>query len=346
MRTVILDFLKIIARFIPQSWLPAMVRRNVFSVFYHAVSDGPMDHVRHLYPIVPVSQFEAALAYMQENFSFVRYQELHDQVLNQGEPHQKIVHLSFDDGFRECFSVVRPILVEKNIPCTFFITTDWVDNQMLYYRHQVSVCVQKSTELPDDELSVFLQQINDRCEQNFQTQKEFATWITSFRQPEDELFSEISQLLGVDPEVFLQTYRPYLTTEQIRQMHAEGFTIGAHSLSHKKLISASDENIETEIVESCQRVREITGQEIVPFSFPQSAWGVDRKLLAAIRKRHPFVGLLFDTKDLRVAVPFMINRIWAERAITRDRRLHSLPEVFTHAYRDAWVDGVMRALRR
>jgi hypothetical protein len=97
------------------------------------------------------------------------------------------------------------------------------------------------------------------------------------------------------------------------------------------------EEVEGEIVESCRQIRAITGQKVVPFAFPQSAGNLDRTLLAEILARHPFVGLLFDTKDLQPDAPFMVNRVWAERPLTPERRLHPLPEVMDHAYRQAWV---------
>jgi len=135
-------------------------------------------------------------------------------------------------------------------------------------------------------------------------------------------------------------------------MHAEGFTFGAHTKTHRKLAPLSDAEIESEIVDSCRVVRDITGQATVPFSFPHSAFGLDRQLLADIRSRHPFIGLLFDTKGLRRDADFIVNRIWAERlpaARIKDgegRGIPPLPEVLRVAYQDAWVEGIMKAARR
>jgi hypothetical protein len=84
----------------------------------------------------------------------------------------------------------------------------------------------------------------------------------------------------------------------------------------------------------------------VPFSFPQSAGNVARGQLVEIRAGHPLIGLLFDTKDLRQDVSFMINRVWAERPLTDARTLHPLEEIMTHAYRDAWVDTILNRMRR
>ena len=73
---------------------------------------------------------------------------------------------------------------------------------------------------------------------------------------------------------------------------------------------------------------------------------MSRAFLADIRMRNPIVGLLFDSKDLRLDVPFVINRVWAERPITPDRKLHPLQDVFSWAYLDALVDGIMQKIRK
>jgi hypothetical protein len=94
------------------------------------------------------------------------------------------------------------------------------------------------------------------------------------------------------------------------------------------------EQIEKEIVESAKFVQNITGASKIPFSFPNSATGVDRSLLAEIRKRHSFLGLFYDTMDLQKDEPFIVNRIWAEKSAYRQAgRETNLPALLHAAYR-------------
>ncbi len=341
MKSKIPNLLSTISKGIPPKLLPNLVRRDVINVFYHAVSDERMDHVRHLYPVVPIADFEAALDYLQTNFNFITYQQLHDQRVNGVDLPPKAVHLSFDDGFAECFSIVRPILLERNIPCTFFLTLDWIDNRRLYFRHLISLAVQRMIDLPESEKLKFLENLNTRLDLKLSASLEFQSWITAFRVSDDQVLSVICDLLGLEIDPFLQDVQPYLTSAQIEQMHAEGLTIGAHGLSHRKLGFIPPNEIQIELVQSCSTIQAITKQQIVPFSFPQSAGKVNRSQLAEIRERNPFVGLLFDTKDLRQDENFMVNRVWAERPLTSDRRLHPLPEIMTTAYRVAWVEDIL-----
>jgi peptidoglycan/xylan/chitin deacetylase (PgdA/CDA1 family) len=345
MKSKLTDFLTFISKIIPANLLSKFVRREVISVFYHAVSDYGMDHVRHLYPVVSVAEFESALDYMQTNFNFITYQQLHDHRLNGAALPPNSIHLSFDDGFAECFSVVRPILLERQIPCTFFLTLDWIDNRMLYFRHLISLCVQKVIGLNVDQQKEFFYSLNASLDLKLSSLSEFKSWLTAFRSPDDRILGPICNHLKINLSQFLRECQPYLTTAQIREMHAEGFTIGAHGLSHRKLGFIPENEIQLEIVQSCSTIQAITSQQIVPFSFPQSAGNVKRAQLAKIRERNPFIGLLFDTKDLRQDENIIVNRVWAERPLTAERILHPWPEIIANAYRDAWVDDILRVGR-
>jgi peptidoglycan/xylan/chitin deacetylase (PgdA/CDA1 family) len=342
MKKTFTNALEFLARLIPLWLYPALMPRDWIDFFYHAVSDRPMEHVRHLYPVVPVAKFEDALRYLQEKYTLVSYAQLHAQRL--GEPDQArafpvdAAHLSFDDGFQACFSVVRPLLLRQEIPATFFLVTDWINNQAMFARNKVSLCLEYLQEQPQDvaRLDRFMSPSGNISA---------IEWLHDLTPADSALVDQVCATLGVDWQIFLEQRQPYLTSEQIRQMCAEGFTFGAHTRSHRKLMDLSPAEIETEIVASCRRVQEITGQDVVPFSFPHSAFGVSRQLLADIRQRHSFVGLLFDTKGVRKDADFIVNRVWAERPLTPARELHPLPEVLHHAYQEAWVDRVMDALR-
>ena len=335
MKKQLTRLLDLISNLIPLHLYPILMKRDGIDFFYHAVSDEPMDHARHLYPVVPVVQFEDALDYLRERYPFVSYNLIHAHRIAGESLPKNSVHISFDDGFAECFSVVRPVLLKRSITCTFFISTDWIDNQAMFYRNKISLCVDRLRGNPS-----LISEI-DTWAPDAPTLDAVVQWLKEFRLSDIEKIDAVCDALGVDWETFLQESQPYLTIPQIQQMHAEGFTIGAHTKTHRKLKDLPDAEIEEEIVESCRRIREITGQEIVPFSFPHSAFGIDRALLADIRARHPIIGLLFDTKGVRKDENFIVNRVWAERPLTPERKLHSLPEVLHNAYQEAWVDELM-----
>jgi peptidoglycan/xylan/chitin deacetylase (PgdA/CDA1 family) len=124
-------------------------------------------------------------------------------------------------------------------------------------------------------------------------------------------------------------------------MADEGFTIGSHSMSHPKLGMLNPRLIEEQIVDSSMIIREITGASTIPFSFPNSAGGIDRKNLSRIRTRNPYLGLFFDTQNIQQDVNFMVNRIWVERYI-REHDGITLPALLHSVYVEEALDNLRR----
>ncbi|MEX2143624.1 MAG: polysaccharide deacetylase family protein, partial [Anaerolineales bacterium] len=232
------------------------------------------------------------------------------------------------------------------IPCTFFITSGWVDNQRMFYRNKVSLCLERFTEIARDGARMVITSLNNALNLKLADDKDFRRWIMELQPKDEPVIDMAAKMLGLDVKEYLTRRKPYLTREQIVDLHKDGFTIGAHTQTHTKLALLTPEQVEDEIVGSVRFVQELTGTECVPFSFPFSATGTDRGLLGALRKRHTFLGLFYDTMDLRKDLNFMVNRIWAEKSAYRQAgRATNLPALLHAAYR-AEAYNAMRSMAR
>ena len=152
------------------------------------------------------------------------------------------------------------------------------------------------------------------------------------------LLTQFSAHLRIDAEAYLREVQPYLTSDQIRKLRDDGFTIGAHSRSHRLLQKLSREEAAREIVDSCRIVRDLTGQRTVPFAFPYVGTGLDRIWLDQLRRQNDFIGLFFDTDGLREDENFVVQKVFGER-IGYDRTLDAILRR-SWARRNAWKWGV------
>jgi hypothetical protein len=107
--------------------------------------------------------------------------------------------------------------------------------------------------------------------------------------------------------------QPYLTAEQIRQLQSDGFTIGAHSVSHPKFGLVPDRVMEKEMSRSCRVICDLLRVDSAPFAFPHTSSLASRRALDVIKRRHPHIGLLFDARGLRRDRPYIFNRIPADQ---------------------------------
>jgi len=343
---------RLAAPHIPLAVYRRLLPRNPIGFFYHAVSDTPLPHIKHLYPIKSAAEFEQDILYLKQHYTLIGYPELCSlaesltrRIADSPSIPSNAAFLSFDDGFVECTTVVRPLLLKHNIPCLFFLATDWMDNQAMYYRGKMSLAIEALAKLDPEQQNATLSRITPtaRCTHRHNLQLSnlatFKSWLLSHQQADEPLIDRVCDLLEVDIPGFLRTRQPFLTRAQIQEMQAEGFVFGAHTRRHPKLSTISQGEQAAEIVESCQFVCEMTGQDQVPFAFPFSGSGVDRDFLARLRTEHPHIGPLFDTQKLRRDRPFIFQRIWADQPVPG-----VLPERnLAHWLRDAYIREMNRS---
>lgn len=60
-----------------------------------------------------------------------------------------------------------------------------------------------------------------------------------------------------------------MTSEQIRELHDEGFEIGSHTVTHPQLTAINAIDVMNELVKSKSMLEEIIGDEVVSFCYPQ-----------------------------------------------------------------------------
>lgn len=116
-----------------------MANYPLFLPFYHTVSNTELPHIQHLYPIKTAKQFEKDLDFLLQYFEPIAMDTLAKQIQQQKPFDRPSFHLTFDDGLSGCYHIIAPILKRKGIPASFFINSDFVDNQGLFYRYQVSL---------------------------------------------------------------------------------------------------------------------------------------------------------------------------------------------------------------
>jgi len=347
MRNIIKKLIQTLLKIIPLPLYSLFVRRDVIGLTYHAVSDSPLPHVHYIYPPVTTSRFEQALIFLKSKFNVVSYELLHACIFDGVSLPKRAVHLSFDDGYVECYSKVRPLLLKYGLPCTFFVTTDWIDNHDMFYRNKACLCIEEFKGFSADEAEKAISRLNHTFESQIKGREDFSQWLLSMVQADNEKIDSVCKILGFDWRRYLQKRPIYLSSEQIKEMAEEGFTIGSHTRTHPKLARVSVEEMEAEIKESCRIIQGITGAGIVPFAFPNTATGINRKTLEDIRSRYPYLGLLFDSKGVRKDVPFIINRIWAEKPEFSEKGTKTnIPYLLLDAYQELALENILALGRR
>ena len=317
--------------------------RRLVSFFYHAVADARLPHVENLFGYKTAAMFEQDLLYLKTNFDLPAHDEIVKMQQRASLSSRPAAAISFDDGLRECFEVARPLLQKHQSPCTFFIIADAVDNRLLMFRNKVSLFLDRWNGLDRERRSAIREQVSREFSQSMADDATLLAWAERLTAAQTTEVDALCTAVGVDLAMVLRHAKPYMTGDQIRQLYREGFTIGAHTLTHPRLWELKDEEeVEREIVQSCAAVRDLTGQAMVPFAFPFNGLWMKRDRLEAIRKRCGFIDLFYDSNNLMRDRDFVVNRIWVDSPEGASATQSNLPRLIRRAY----ALEPLRALRR
>jgi len=290
--------------------LISISKQQLLLPFYHLVADTTPLYAKHLYYRArSVADFKndihTFLAFY-EPISLQKMIALHAKnQLNQ----KKQVHLTFDDGLSNFYTTVAPILKEHKIPATIFINTNFIDNKDLFYRHKASLLIEKYEKGTLKEQQIF----NEFVLENG-SEKEVKPFLLSINSKNKDLLDVLALKVGVDFNAFLKTAKPYLTTQQIQHLLADGFTIGAHSKNHLLFSEIAETAQLSQLKESVQFVIQKFGVHYKVFSFPFTDLGVKKTFFKKVQSEK-LVDLSFGVSGIKKdEIPFNFQRIIFEEA--------------------------------
>ena len=322
-----------IAAALPLRLLERALPRDVTSIFYHSFAAGPLPHITPVYAVKTPEDFERDLVYLKAHFNVVSHDEIVAHRARGRSLPKRAASVSFDDGFRECFTIARPLLKKYGVPATFFVCNDFIDNKKLMYRNRVALCLSKIGEASANEAARLVAALSEASGAMLESVPAARAWLLSLGYADTALIDRACQSLGISVADFLRDRQPYMTRDQIEQLHEEGFTIGGHTSDHPELHRLGDwELIRQQVIGSCELIREITGRAQVPFAFPFNGLRLSRTKLESMRSELGSIDLMYDTNNLMRDRAFILNRICCDIPDGATATRSNLPRLISRAH--------------
>ena len=181
---------------------------------YHCVSDENLPHLNHIIQYKNARQFENDLDYFSRYFQFLNWNEFKDFLNGNFKPQKRIALLTFDDGFREFYDIVLPILERNGIYAINFINPAFIDNKDLMFRCKASLIVDRIKTSASRNVEINIEQV---LKINYKNKNQL---------------DQIAEKLEVDFDSYLKAQRPYMNIDQLKNLKEKGFGISAHSWDH------------------------------------------------------------------------------------------------------------------
>ncbi len=271
--------------------LARLARQRVRGVVlrYHALTDGA-DEVPYAAPDIclPAPVFQLQMAFVRRAYSVVSLDELVG-ALERGERlPPRALTITFDDGYADNHRLGLPVLRALGLPATVYVATGSVSGGAPFWVAAVRALVLSAAgpalELAGREPIL----LGDGAERGAAAKALTRTLVPLAAPDRAELLAATAARAGVDLHALLAG--TMVTWEQVRELHAAGWTIGAHTVTHSNVALASPEEAERDILGSRDALAAAIGAPIHHFCYPNSG-GQHRYFspeVAALLRRHGF----------------------------------------------------------
>jgi peptidoglycan/xylan/chitin deacetylase (PgdA/CDA1 family) len=326
---------EIVSRVTEATGLGRLARRlgtweGLLALTYHRIGFPDESYYAASWDATP-AMFEEQVGLLTKEFDVIGPDDL-DAAVRAGRG--RYILITFDDAYRDNFDEAFPILTRYGASATFFITTGFVDGRRLSWWDEIGWMVSMSPKnelhadgwvdgpvsLKAEDRRLAVKTLTDRykvlpAEKAGAFMDVLAEATESGRHPND-------------------SHDPWMTWDNIRDLHAAGMHIGGHTVNHPVLARLTADEQEREIVGCKQRIETELGGPMRSFSYPdggRDSFDQDtRRILAGngVEFGFSYYGGYRRFTDWD---PYDIRRRWLSRSVTRDRfaLMLTLPQVFT-----------------
>lgn len=265
--------------------LMALSGHYVLCPYYHIVSDKDVPYVKHLYRYRDVDTFCRDLDFLQQHFRPISWREIDSAEAE----HTPSFCLTFDDGLREVYTTIAPILQERHIPAVFFLNSACVDNRHLFYRYKVSLIIEEGLRRGKSE--------------------EWKQQMLAMQYADTPQIDAIAQSLGINIEDYLKETQPYLTYPQIRELQEAGFEFGGHTVDHPHMYQLAAAEQKRQVETCMQELRCHIDMPDNLFAYPFGQEFLSEEELKSLQQG---MDMVFGTANMESAPKPLYNRLWME----------------------------------
>jgi len=246
--------------------------------YYHIVRDEEVHHIKNLYNYKNSCEFIKDLDILLENYTPIDPKDIICKPLSAFKIPKNSFLLSFDDGLKEAYDIIFPILKKKKVKAIFFVNPLYIDNNTIFYKHYLSVIVEDLKEMEVEKAI----EVSRVLGIDYVSRKQISKSILAINFSNKKLMENIGAIVGVNLSSYLKENQLYLTKDNIQEMIEEGFCFGGHTMSHSPLNELTSEEKEKEVIGSIDWLKSNFKLKYTLFAFPFSDRGIKKSLINKI----------------------------------------------------------------
>lgn len=211
--------------------------------------------------------FVSQIEYLAEHFTIVSLDAVLERLRAQPPPARREVVLAFDDGLRNNYTVVYPILKRLGVQATYFVCPGLVESGRWLWNHEARERLRALTSSQRAEVCASIKSPESEVE-------DIIEWMKTL-DPERRGVAEDdirAATPGFEPTPLQRERFDVMRWEELDALDPDLITIGSHTVTHPILTTLDHSALVFEIQESRRWLERRLGREIEHFCYPGGAY--------------------------------------------------------------------------
>lgn len=244
-----------------------MIKNKLSIIYYHTISDDKFSYFPEK-NTPSIDTFYKQIKFLKKIYNIISLDEAHYK-FSVNESFNNDLVITTDDGFKENYTTIMPVLHDFNFKFTSFLCNDFIDNKKMMWRNILffinsNTSLAKINTLISHACSVYKLPLPIRNEN-------ILSWslrVWPYENKDNLALFFWNHLFDFSINDFLNEYTPYLTSAQIKEMVSSGLSIGCHSRSHPYFKDLKSKCIIDETVNAANELEDKFCSKVNAFSFP------------------------------------------------------------------------------
>lgn len=223
---------------------------------------------------VTAAELGREIAFLKRNLDVISVAEMADGLEKHSLPERPAV-ITFDDGYRDNYSLAYPVLTDAGVSACFFVSTHLVGTNSIPWWDQVACCFKRArvseftSPFGGDPFQCGLRDsaacavVNQNANRYIAEMKK-CRWHDAMRRLDD-----LKTETAVQPEYECDG-RLMMSWDEVREMHRGGMEIGGHTRSHPIISKIDSEELIRQEIAGCRAdLKRELKHDVAAFAYPE-----------------------------------------------------------------------------
>jgi peptidoglycan/xylan/chitin deacetylase (PgdA/CDA1 family) len=257
------------------AWFRYKNKNKLLVVMYHGVTRNAYNPP--VWTQLPIDKFKQQLDFLNQYYSIVSLDQVLKTLDNEASLPDNAALITFDDGYKNNFSVAFPVLQELNIPATIFVTVDRIGTGCPLWFDEIYLLLHSHTRRGKT-----LPFANKRASDLFSSGRTWDAYCVTVEalkkcgeDARERYLLELRESARCDDTVKYEDFC-LLGWDDVFRMRDSGLiSFGVHTATHRILAELSRKEWDHEIKESRIKLERHLGISVKSFCFPNGRPGID-----------------------------------------------------------------------